>query len=113
MRIGSLELRALAGSRPISPALRRMADRENTRHMAQPSVPRPRIYPQGEDGFYEAGKQRLKRLQDRPCPYCGKPLEFTGISLVCPSGHGWLNARVAEDECGEATKESSKASLPQ
>ncbi len=105
MRIGSLELRALAGDRPISPALHRMADRENTRHMAQPSVPRPRIYPQGEDGFYEADKKRLKRLQNRPCPLCRRPLEFTGTSLACPNGHGWSNPRVAEDEIGLPTEE--------
>lgn len=105
MHIGPAELRALAGTRPITPGLIRMAVRENAKALSQPTVPRPCLHSQGEDSFYEADKQRLKRLQNRPCPRCGKPLEFTGLSLVCPKNHGWSNPRVAEDEIGLPTEE--------
>lgn len=102
MHISPELLRYLAGDRAISGPLRRAADRENERHAAQPSVPRPRVYPKDEDPFYVLDKQRLKRLKNRPCPRCGKPLEFTGIILICPRSHGWSNPTVAEDEIGLA-----------
>lgn len=104
MYIGIAELRAFAGKRPISQALRRMAQRENARHAAQPPVPRPRIYPRGEDAFYQQDLARLQALEWARCPLCeacgqGRwAVRLQGNALRCPNGHSWGNPVVAQEE---------------
>lgn len=100
MYIGPTEFKEITGTRPVSPAVLRMALRENARDKAQAADPQPRVYPANEDPFYAEDKKRLKALLHRPCMHCGGTLFFDGIILYCLKGHGWSNPQVAEDEIG-------------
>ena len=47
---------------------------------------------------WDARRMRLYLLRGMPCPLCRRAgrrplpdLEWTGVSLACPQGHGWSN----------------------